>query len=553
MNELRQNENLEKKESAKLANVTYESISLSDYLTRIRSAEYKVPLFQREFVWTKKMIIDFLNAIFKGYPFGNIVVWVSKDDDTLQERNDFVSQLRKENGGGTQIDSTRWILDGQQRTTSIISQLVNIDNFHRNKNIIFSLDEMKFKQHDSKKDINWVPTNVLLSTEINAIDIMEKYGIEINEAVSITDKLRKRMLETKIGVTKVENADLNVAIDIFSEMNTTGKRLSLFDIIHSKWQSSEINYNLESFIEDWYKKAGVIYRPDMLTIVKAMYLVFDKSNVSSSDILKYKIAPDHIKFVDDKFSRTLDLAHDFLINIMKFKPELIPSSNLIKFLVYAYAKNGNHQLNEKQIAKLKKYVAFVCLENYYSSATDQKVAKNLEIIDQILNGKDLPQKVTEMKVDAGDILKTEYGDGSSKYLFILNTLFNSARSLKTDQQIPVVSVAKGASKINIHHIVPKAIKINGVKISDITFGNSLANLAPILEEENLKISNKFPSEYYCEFKNENEKIDKTLEDMIISHKYLSMINSNVNTDVLSNFWTSRAETIATILNKVFRD
>ena len=44
-------------------------------LEKVKSGEYSVPEFQRDFVWTTRQVIDLFDSIIKGYPIGSIILW----------------------------------------------------------------------------------------------------------------------------------------------------------------------------------------------------------------------------------------------------------------------------------------------------------------------------------------------------------------------------------------------------------------------------------------------------------------------------------------------
>ena len=115
--------------------VTYGTMKLQKYLEDIKDDKYKVPLFQRKFVWSAKEIISFLNALNDGYPFGNITIWktIGKDKDILTERNKIVKEYKDKSGNSNEF--VYWILDGQQRTTTIISLLIDVKGNRKTKNI----------------------------------------------------------------------------------------------------------------------------------------------------------------------------------------------------------------------------------------------------------------------------------------------------------------------------------------------------------------------------------------------------------------------------------
>lgn len=521
------------------AKVIYKNEELRDYLRGIKNSNYKVPVFQREFIWKPVQIIEFLNALLKGFPFGNIVVW-EKDCGALEERNQVVQDFRTKD---SMRESAFWLLDGQQRTSSVISVLTEHDSKWSSKKLVFSFEVMSFKIRE-RDDVNFVSASDLLNEEVKMTTLKKHYGINDVESEEMLEELRDRILSQQVGVTVIKNANLETAIDIFAAINTKGKRLTLFDIINAKWHSKSINFNLEEFCRNYKINKGLSCIDEVI-ILKTIYLCLDKTAISQKSIMQLEITQDHLKLMD-KIATSQRHANDFLVNDMGFKPELMPSINLFKFITYAFFNNDNKVFNKEKLSNLKKYVRYVCLTNMYSSSTEAKLVKNLEDIDKILRNE--PIKDLDREVEIDDILKTSYSENSSKYYFILNALFANARSLKNDSKIFATSSEKKNSSINIHHIVPKSLSFDGEKVIYMKYGNSLANLAPIKEEENQEISNNLPSEYYKRFLEENSNIDKTLKDLIIDPTTLSSIDQNTTKESLLDFWETRASEIVSVIN-----
>jgi hypothetical protein len=50
-------------------------ISLSRLIDKIRANEIRIPVFQREYVWSPGQVIELLESIRTGIPLGAIVLW----------------------------------------------------------------------------------------------------------------------------------------------------------------------------------------------------------------------------------------------------------------------------------------------------------------------------------------------------------------------------------------------------------------------------------------------------------------------------------------------
>jgi hypothetical protein len=92
---------------------------LTTYLEELTAKNYQIPAFQRDVVWRQENVKKLWDSIYKFYPLGSILIW--KTDVKLQNHRQI---------GGHQITDTsfsrteyQYILDGQQRTTSLLTSL----------------------------------------------------------------------------------------------------------------------------------------------------------------------------------------------------------------------------------------------------------------------------------------------------------------------------------------------------------------------------------------------------------------------------------------------
>lgn len=530
------------------AEVSYSEYTLKKYLQKIQDGEIKIPVFQREFVWPTQDIIDFLNSLKRGFPFGNITVW-SSDKNILDERNEIIMDFRHGNDDNLH-NTTLWVIDGQQRTTSLIATIALNNEYKATKNIIFSFDKNEFKKWE-REDTNYIQANHFLNEKFDLSAMNARYGENISFVRVMS--ARNDFLNRKIGVTKIDNAELNIAIDIFTQMNLKGKKLTLFQIVHARFLNSEIQFNLEEMYENWIVKHGITSKViDPVTFIKTLYLFWNKSNTTTKLILQHNINPEDVSPTSiDKYIRSFDRAWEFLTLEMNFNPKLLPSSNIIRFLALAYYENGGNEFSASVTVDMKKYIKIVCLNDYYSSSTDAKIAKNISHIEKILKG----ENFDAIKKDFGytdltedKLIRIKYNENSSKYLYILNLLFGKAKSLENNQKLNPYSSFKDKELLNIHHIIPKSLTFGNEKVLLTEYGDSIINLAPISASENKSISNAYPGEYYEAFKERNDYIDKTLSDLYINPLYIRGITKDVTINECITFWQDRSKELLKLIN-----
>src|SRR5437867_12126537 len=85
--------------------------AVEELVSMIERGELRLPEMQRQYVWRSTRVRDLLDSLYRGYPSGAILLWETDEVVPLQEFA--VTQQ------GNPYQSTRLLLDGQQRLTSL--------------------------------------------------------------------------------------------------------------------------------------------------------------------------------------------------------------------------------------------------------------------------------------------------------------------------------------------------------------------------------------------------------------------------------------------------
>ncbi|MFF0307419.1 DUF262 domain-containing protein [Streptosporangium sp. NPDC004379] len=78
--------------------------------------QIRVPHFQRDFRWGREDVIRLFDSIVKGYPVGSLLLWVRP----ATEQTLTLGTLRID---APRMDQSLWVVDGQQRITSLANAL----------------------------------------------------------------------------------------------------------------------------------------------------------------------------------------------------------------------------------------------------------------------------------------------------------------------------------------------------------------------------------------------------------------------------------------------
>ena len=115
----------------------------------VESGRYRIPQFQREYVWPKTKVRELLDSIYHEFPIGSFFLW-----DAERKHNHLFRQLVDLGIPAVEDnDDVSFILDGQQRITSLYVTLKGLTvNGIDYRSIVFDLQEQVFK--DAKPTTN---------------------------------------------------------------------------------------------------------------------------------------------------------------------------------------------------------------------------------------------------------------------------------------------------------------------------------------------------------------------------------------------------------------
>ncbi|HTR82370.1 MAG TPA: DUF262 domain-containing protein, partial [Bacteroidota bacterium] len=236
-----------------------ENKGLTTYLDELLNKNYQIPTFQRDVVWHEDNVKKLWDSIYKFYPLGSILVW----------KTDLKLHNHREIGGHTITDINfnrteyQYILDGQQRTTSLLTSLyggsiegrpafdptvfVDLtipvegdtdDESYKTRFLFWSeisntdketrFDEgMIVKLIDIKNNFGVVERKLVEHPSHEYIDYDHEVRIELRRLKAILDNYRISFIEVKgIQVSEV--------CQIFERINQAGKPLDIFDIVVAK-------------------------------------------------------------------------------------------------------------------------------------------------------------------------------------------------------------------------------------------------------------------------------------------------------------------------------
>lgn len=224
-----------------MAKTLFESTSpqLSHLLGQIELGKLALPELQRPFVWSKSAVRDLLDSMYRGFPVGYLMLWSTSDVDH-----------RAIGTEGKQYEPTEFIIDGQQRLTSLFavmtgSEVIFKDFTQGRIEIAFRPRDAQFAVSDAavKKDPDYLSNITTLWTGQNW-EVVNGFVDELRAAKpEALDDGREGELRNALGrltalrdypfdaVRVKSDVKEDLVAEIFLRVNSGGTKLTQADFI----------------------------------------------------------------------------------------------------------------------------------------------------------------------------------------------------------------------------------------------------------------------------------------------------------------------------------
>ncbi|MCY4170280.1 MAG: DUF262 domain-containing protein [Bacteroidetes bacterium] len=210
--------------------VNPETIFLGKLIKKIVEGKVRIPKFQRPFVWKQQDIISLLDSVYKGYPIGSILIWETGESIECSSSIGPIDIVSRPNG------SLSYILDGQQRITSLVGALTLNENSKQvhsgiDWRVYFDLENPNFMR-TPRGELNpqYFPLNKLLETSkfltaARAIETIDDTNKK-HQWLSAADNLANSFRDYQLPIVSIQEANLSGVVTVFTRLNRTGRKIS---------------------------------------------------------------------------------------------------------------------------------------------------------------------------------------------------------------------------------------------------------------------------------------------------------------------------------------
>jgi len=510
-------------------------VPIPKLISRVEEGIFRIPEFQRDFIWDPKDVRKLFDSINKGYPIGSLLLWRSPQDKWGFFRS--VEILSEHSIGDQPFPELNFVLDGQQRLLSLYVGLKGLEFEGRDwGRLVLDLNENKFRYAKGESE------HLINLHRIWSNKEFKRITKELNEPYEdLVWDAHQRLNDYKIPIIFVETEDMARVRKIFVRVNEQGKKLGRFDIINANVWRAEFNLKrkIEEELFPRLKQVGfgVINKG---TVTQTQSLILEGSaTVKAQRRMKAEgVKKTWDDIVDAIISAVNYLRHNFGVKQIDF----IPYESMLPILSYYMYKKGINTVEDEQDKQIiDKWFWGGAFSRRYSQASTSKMDDDIKLIDRLIDGEEVsinyPHSVIKDTLIQGNIKRST---SAIRNAFLCLLSQNNPLHFENGSQLDLTKREYSRFKLNKHHIFPNAfLKSEGFSTKK---RKSLMDITFIPAELNKRLSDASPSEYFSDLKDGD-----CFNEIMKSHFIPYEEESGIWTDDYELFLQQRAEMI---MNKI---
>lgn len=584
--------------------------SVYDLVKAVDNGDYVIPYFQRGYEWNPWMISELFESILQDYFAGMLLFWELQRDFVDGQKWDPLWGAEETDrpkyailDGQQRISSLYYALKGPEKTMpdrkSFYNFYIDLNEYFNgeiegcvkygyNTNY-YSLEDIKSQKNDfiaeKKLPLRVIADEKFFGTKEYyawtksyakelVVDKTDEEDVDLYHG-KIIDLIKKiRDFEFPVHVLESDREIFDIC-NIFARINQKGMRLSIFDLMNAfvyphgielkkYWDDVSDDFkNTDPKMNEYQLKQMSLFKQDYCSAKYVYYLVPSKSikkkksgSMENTILIKNKdeflsLWNASMENTRKVFTRLKNVGID---DFGAISNDYIPNTTMIPVMgafLWEYESNYKSKVpHEKMVAVLKKWYWSAIISNDYSGSSDSVMSEDFRDFKKWLDTQNIESirrfnKIDRQYIESLDLLQCT--KGSSLYNGILCLLaLNGAPDFFTARPLGAGTFVAGS--IHDHHIFPQNIRHIPEKTSLLfkKTKDSIVNRTLLLDETNLRILNRQPSDYLQEMKSSlrsNEKFESTLNLHMISLSALAALEEN-NYD---NFVKEREQSIKSLL------
>jgi hypothetical protein len=513
---------------------------ITHLINDLQRGRIRIPSFQRGFVWEPSRVLYFIDSIYRGFPFGSVLLW--KTRNPLRTERQLGPYKLSENDPEYPIE---YVLDGQQRITSIFGIFQNSLTPEDDKNtdwihLFFELNSQESVPFKYLEDYtNYDATKFFPLKHLFHPDYLLRFlakNSDHNSCVEIGKQIQdlyNRFNQARIPVEWFESEERKYVATVFERINKQGVELDTFQLL-SVWNWSE-DFDLQEKFREVTEELEPFGFKDVgsnLLLKCCSAVVMNSADTEDFMELPGNAVRNKFEEIRTGIFRAIDFLKDEL-NVFSIK--LLPMENILAVLASFFASTQKQPppVAQEQYKVIKRWFWRACFSQRYARGGAKSTDVDLIEVKNIKAGKPHQLGEFDMSLDTSFFMKNSFRmDSVATKTFILLLAQEKPLNFIQGTNISLQKVLSQGNRKEFHHIFPKAYLASLNKYKDDKI-NCLSNFTLLARTDNNKIKNRPPSEYRTVMPDDAD----TFEKIIATH----FCPANAFTDDYNTFLASRSE------------
>lgn len=551
-----------------MADVLFKKVDypLKKLIEDIHVGEIGLPDIQRPFVWPRTKVRDLFDSMYRGFPIGYLLFWENGYSDA--HRNIGIEPKPKV--------PRLLIVDGQQRLTSLYAVLKGVPVKNRDfrderMRIAFHPLQEKFEVSNTaiERDVEWIPdVSVLWRPETSPYQFIQEFlhrlkarrALSPEEERKIPIAIDRLVKLQEYPITALEisySVDEDRVAEIFVRINSKGTPLNQADFILTLmsvfWDDGRKQ------LEDFCRQAKIppignipspynhylLPNPDQLLRVgvalgfRRARLEYVYSLLRGKDLQTNQFSDEQrerqFAILKESQAHVIDLQnwHEFFKVLRRagYMSSQFTSSELAVLYTYALWLIGKRDFRIEPY-RLREIMArwffMAALTGRYTGSPESRMEEDLALLRAAASAdnfeKILNQQIAAVltpdywEVTLPNELETAAARNRGQFAYYAALCLLDAPVLYSHMKVSDLldpSVKPKKTALERHHLFPRAHLANSQRITEKRLINQAANFALVEWSDNVKVSDRPPSEYVPEL--EKRFTQEKLQTMYLLH------------------------------------
>ncbi|MDD2468503.1 MAG: DUF262 domain-containing protein [Desulfobulbus sp.] len=487
---------------ATTSKITPSSPRLATLLSDVERGNIKIPVFQRQFIWSDEQIISLLDSIYRGYPVGSLLLWSTKE--VLKHERNVGGFILPETPEDYPVN---YILDGQQRLTTLYGVFHSDDRTTDAEladrfNICYVPEDDEFMHYKAAAAKKKIFLRDILDTA-KLLSQLPGFSQEESKKIAL---VTERFKDYEFPVVTIKERTNKEVCSVFQRINSSGTPLSNIELLAAwTWSDQfdlrqEIERLLDTLADKGYEQ---IDQPLLMRMIASITI----DSIDSDDLVN--VDPDKLIEGVKLLKSAIFLAVDFLEGQLKirnvvflpFPIMLIPITRFFSLFPKPDAS---------QLEQIKKWFWHCTFTQRYKAGTNRLVMEDIKKIKTIKEDNN-PFEFIDFIADEELFTKSWRINSTAAKAALCLMAQGRPRSFLTGNEVDLGTVLSSYNAREFHHIYPKGyLSTLGIGFHE---ANIIANICLLASSDNKSISDDSPDSYF-------QKIPESNKDQILESSFI---------------------------------